>query len=219
MPVKCKCRKHGPGFRRVVDIEAGQRMNEQRRQIEAILSAMLSARKCVQLYPSGNPTISQALGVLSERLNAFLKSLEKSDAKPAGAPDVQQPPASTGPGVGFLMVVDRDTLQIDGGSYGQDNPSVRRFASEIYRLGVKTLRIVSGVTADELQALLALISRPLDIIESGGGAVDGLFRARPDSCFFGRRRSLPLGSEYGAGYRVGYVAVPPATRVRIPDGG
>lgn len=131
-------------------------MNEQKRHIETVLSAMLAARKCVQLYPSGNPTITQALNMLHQRLAEWFEGRYAPEPEGAPSPD-------------FHITVERDLFQIAGDAYSPDNATVRRFAAEIYRLGVKALRISEGVSLEELHTALRVLGQTADILEADGG--------------------------------------------------
>ncbi len=118
---------------------------ERVRQVEEALNNLVVARKCIQVYPSNNPSIGQALDKLILSLSAFFSP------GPAPAEPLSE----------LSLHIERDVLYWGGEEIATKNDAVRKFAREMYRNGVSAMSFSPGGTSDELREFLqAASTRP-----------------------------------------------------------
>ena len=94
-----------------------------------VIKDLITLRRLVGLYPTGHPLIEEKLRELDFGVQRRLQQ----------APSVQ-------------VDVVRGDVHIDGDAYRQESRSHTHLISELTEIGVHSIRIESGVTADELRA-------------------------------------------------------------------
>lgn len=125
-----------------------------------VLSRLLIAWTSVQLYPPGNPAVRDAVESVLETLNKFFSQSQGDGATGSdmsAQSDVRQLP--NGAEGDLFLEVSRDRFLLGDREVCEGHSGVRRFAREIYRLGVKGLCVTPGVSAGELTEFLASLAK------------------------------------------------------------
>jgi HD-GYP domain-containing protein (c-di-GMP phosphodiesterase class II) len=94
-----------------------------------VIKELITLRRLVGLYPSGHPLIEDKLRELD---TAVQRRLEEAPA--------------------LQVDVVRGDVHVDGDAYRQESRSQAHLISDLTEIGVHSIRIESGVTADELRA-------------------------------------------------------------------
>ena len=118
-----------------------------------LLNRLVLARKHIQFYPPNSPIVNDALAALE-------KDFESVFAPSAGN---NSPPTT------FRLEVGREGFIVEGAPVATENEVVKRFANDLFRLGLKQLIFQAGVSVEDFRCFLTLLSRPADKIKAEGG--------------------------------------------------
>ena len=122
-----------------------------RHSIEHFLSQLVQAWRAVQLYPSGNPRIREAVST------AILAAQQVAQTQ-ITARGSWEADASLG-GEDFVVIrVTREGFVVGEEVAGPQREGLRRLAEDLYGHGVKFLWIRPGLYADELEKLLNTVA-------------------------------------------------------------
>jgi len=120
-------------------------------QILALLKGLLTAIKSRSFYPAGHPTVRASLRELGAAFNAAL----------------------AGGGQVVVGLIGRE-LVADGRALPPDAPLVERFARELSARDVEKMTLLGSARADELEALVEVLTIPPERLQEQGGLARAL---------------------------------------------
>ena len=128
-------------------------------QAEKLLNHLVMARKYVLFYPAKSPTATQALDALAAKFNELFQGTLSGS------------PADAQPTDRFDLIVTRTSFLAGKDEVAPQNDVLRRFASDLYRLGIKQFSFTPGVTAADLRAFLSLVCEAQNELRTNGTLV------------------------------------------------
>jgi len=145
-------------------------------EYDKLLNRLVLARKHIQFYPPNNPIVGKALNDLTEDLQTLFA-----------------PPADGSPALStFQIEIGREGFSVDGEPVATDNDVLKRFANDLFKLGLKQLIFQAGVNTDEIQQFLTVLGRPADKIKEDGGIEEVIKEAALTTIHVSRPETLDM---------------------------
>ena len=146
---------------------------EIQQRIERVVATLAVARKYTQFYPPGSSNVTSVLEHLANGLQVLAKGYASTDEDSA-PPDPDDPEHRPITPDGLLLSLVRDRFYYGHDLLIPENRPARKYANDLYKLRVKSIHFLPGVSTEELQKFLELTSLSADRIEEEGGFAECL---------------------------------------------